>query len=845
MKALLRFSRDDDSIVLGDLTINKLRLKSAPTVDKVGVLDVGATLENAGLGEYWLNCPLMTAEGTVDVQVTSDTTRWAVGVFTPDLSGVPDAIAALNSAMSNMSVATRVVTTLPTNIVSGETTPLYQQINVMLYDADGNPFDPQDHDGGSYSTVTDYPTGHRVYADDGGTRYLFRKTAGDFGAGGAAPTWTFGTNDTMVDAAGNTWTCLGTWAAAWAQEYGDRCGFGVVAEDSLGAQFDLFADGTSTPLDLVAECHHRTLSVKPQVLKRTSTGIYYFYLPWGSDVGSGSVSFWFSWFDTARGDADYTSSEHRKILFSTVIEESTASQLDDIAAYAAVAANSAGPAYTILAALTEVFYGGGQDPPPQYRFVPEAFTTSRVATKRDTQQCYVGLAECTGLDMAATGFLHTATSEFPTASIARWEHVAEDGAVTVLAEKAAGVEAFAIVGTNNPSLLGPGLLRYSYVRNGADAPAGGMPPRATVCLVYGPGGESGIDRYFDAYLPAVGTSSALGEVVYWNDYSCYFEADGTPYYVDGGCAIPVQFSRDANVTAQQVSERILVTDGLLDIATNARDYAEQALSNTANTYITFPSGAADVSATYSEAIPDDGSYVDIYARSSYPNQAPLLLGRLSAAGWARDVAWIDQPIQRKLILLDIGVALIAGTLTITPDVGDTITADIPAWKTGSELVMRDGTLTADSWGGGALVKLPAPEVVMAPEDITAIANTVAAAVGAGVAVAVRDVDNSNPAPGSLGAAVNTAAAGTGGGVPGGIADTLTINDGLGNPIPDCRVWITSDLAGAVLIDGPKTTEDDGTVAFTLTAGLTYYCWRRKAGVSFTNPASFTATEDAP
>jgi hypothetical protein len=81
MKARLQFERTDTAITLGALTINKLRLKSDPTTEHSVDLMVGATLENAGYGEYYLNCPLVTSEGTVDVEVTGFPARFDTGQF--------------------------------------------------------------------------------------------------------------------------------------------------------------------------------------------------------------------------------------------------------------------------------------------------------------------------------------------------------------------------------------------------------------------------------------------------------------------------------------------------------------------------------------------------------------------------------------------------------------------------------------------------------------------------------------------------------------------------------------------------------------------------------------------
>lgn len=62
--------------------------------------------------------------------------------------------------------------------------------------------------------------------------------------------------------------------------------------------------------------------------------------------------------------------------------------------------------------------------------------------------------------------------------------------------------------------------------------------------------------------------------------------------------------------------------------------------------------------------------------------------------------------------------------------------------------------------------------------------------------------------------------------------TLTTNPG-GLPIADATIWATTDIAGLNVV-AQGVTDSFGKVTFNLDAG-TYYIWRKKAGVSFTDP----------
>jgi len=69
--------------------------------------------------------------------------------------------------------------------------------------------------------------------------------------------------------------------------------------------------------------------------------------------------------------------------------------------------------------------------------------------------------------------------------------------------------------------------------------------------------------------------------------------------------------------------------------------------------------------------------------------------------------------------------------------------------------------------------------------------------------------------------------------------TYDVTDGDSDPIADVTVWITTDSDGDNVLD-QQVTNESGRVTFYLNAG-TYYVWRRKAGVSFSNPDTEVVT----
>jgi hypothetical protein len=75
---------------------------------------------------------------------------------------------------------------------------------------------------------------------------------------------------------------------------------------------------------------------------------------------------------------------------------------------------------------------------------------------------------------------------------------------------------------------------------------------------------------------------------------------------------------------------------------------------------------------------------------------------------------------------------------------------------------------------------------------------------------------------------------------GAIEFTYTVTDVSSSaPIPDVEVWITTDLAGTIVVWAGKTNAFgiavDETGALPLLAAGTYFFWRNKIGYEFTDP----------
>jgi hypothetical protein len=76
--------------------------------------------------------------------------------------------------------------------------------------------------------------------------------------------------------------------------------------------------------------------------------------------------------------------------------------------------------------------------------------------------------------------------------------------------------------------------------------------------------------------------------------------------------------------------------------------------------------------------------------------------------------------------------------------------------------------------------------------------------------------------------------------PGDQSWSIAVRTGADVPITGCECWVTSDLAGNNAITDIQRTDANGVVEFLLDPG-DYYLFRRKTGVTFTNPQAFTVT----
>ncbi len=82
-----------------------------------------------------------------------------------------------------------------------------------------------------------------------------------------------------------------------------------------------------------------------------------------------------------------------------------------------------------------------------------------------------------------------------------------------------------------------------------------------------------------------------------------------------------------------------------------------------------------------------------------------------------------------------------------------------------------------------------------------------------------------------------AASGSGSGA---VTFTYTLTSSVdASPIPDARVWATSDAGGSTVL-ASGSTDANGQITFYLDAGTVYF-WRQKAGWDFSNPDTETVS----
>ena len=205
------------------------------------------------------------------------------------------------------------------------------------------------------------------------------------------------------------------------------------------------------------------------------------------------------------------------------------------------------------------------------------------------------------------------------------------------------------------------------------------------------------------------------------------------------------------------------------------------------------------------------------------------LGAPAGASTAADIAALKTVADATLV--DTGTTLPA---TLTSLMGAT-------FATGTDSLEAIRNRGDAAWTTGAGGDATAADQTLIKEGIAALGNKAATAPAymGGTFSAASDAQEAIRDRGD--AAWVTGA----GGVAGSGADavTLTIEDDDGDPVANADVWISTDEAGATVVAGSLSSNDVGEVEFMLDAGVTYYCWRAKAGINFDNPATFVAVAD--
>jgi hypothetical protein len=237
--------------------------------------------------------------------------------LTGDVKNTTDLI---YSRVSNLSISSRVETTLPVTIIHPTSGDKFVAVDVFLSDVDGNLFDSRDSDGGNYSTNAHYTLLDRVKptSNNAGGYFFQLTTFGSVDAGCAAPDWSTAQTptNTVVDANGNTWTNIGLTTGTTDRHNG----FGIVVSDDAGVEWDCYSDNLGAALPKINQCHHHETTALPQVVPRIATGTYRFWINVDALETARAIHFYFAWFDKARWDG-YTTTDHKRQLFQMAITD--------------------------------------------------------------------------------------------------------------------------------------------------------------------------------------------------------------------------------------------------------------------------------------------------------------------------------------------------------------------------------------------------------------------------------------------------------------------------------------------------------------------------------------------
>lgn len=193
-----------------------------------------------------------------------------------------------------------------------------------------------------------------------------------------------------------------------------------------------------------------------------------------------------------------------------------------------------------------------------------------------------------------------------------------------------------------------------------------------------------------------------------------------------------------------------------------------------------------------------------------------------------------------LLAIKFGQAAIKqDTEDILEDTGTTIPAAIGTPQQADTAVTLP---TTPPTGYGATVDEEAIAEAVALAVITAINETGVAVdpdtVKTAVLSALGTTPTETPQADSVLDLLDTTATGATG--AGSVTKNLIVHSVSAAPIDGVAVWITTDSAGNNVVAGTKHTDALGKVTFQLDPG-TYYAWRQKSGVNFTNPQMFTVT----
>lgn len=254
------------------------------------------------------------------------------GFIVEDLALLADKVTLdlIYTRVSTLSLDERLDSTLPVSSPKASVGDKYIQVDMYLYDNDGNLFDSRDYDGGDFSTSAHYVLLDRVYPgynhvspfDNNVGQYFFQITTwGGIDAGvSVEPDWSSiqTPGNTIVDGNGNTWTNIGSTIA---DPSALKNGFGVVATDDQGISFPLYSDNIGTLLPVVNQCKHHSDTIKPQKIPRISHGIYKFWLNLNANLVPKNVHFFIGWFDKARWETTFLSSDHHRKIFQMQITE--------------------------------------------------------------------------------------------------------------------------------------------------------------------------------------------------------------------------------------------------------------------------------------------------------------------------------------------------------------------------------------------------------------------------------------------------------------------------------------------------------------------------------------------